>query len=529
VHSDGAPAPHSEILKILPGLLLAMLLAMLDSTIVGSALPRMVSDLGGLSHLSWAITAYVLASTVSTPLYGKLGDLYGRRGLFLSAIVIFLAGSLLTGAAQTMDQLIAFRAVQGVGAGGLIVGVLAIIGELVPPRERGRYQGYTGSVLGIALIGGPVVGGLITDHLSWRWAFWINLPLGFVVLGLVLATLRLPPRRRSARVDVPGFLLLTACSVSVVLLITWGGTRYRWTSLPIIALAAVGVLSLALLIPTERRAREPLLPPRLFTTRNLTLSVVMAALLGFMMYAALTFLPLYQQTVQHASATNSGLLLLPMLASMLVTAILVGQAITRTGRFKAYPVAGGLLMATGLAALGTIGTHTSHGALVLYMAIVGLGMGCLTQVLILIAQNSVELRDIGVASSTEALFQNLGGSIGVSAMGAVFTHRLGTDLGRVLPAGVAGQLARSGTRIGPDSLGGLPAGIRQAYFAAVADASHLIFIVAVPFALAVFVAALAVRAVPLRGMPGAPPAGDLSSPQPAAQPAAQSASVPGER
>ena len=494
----GGPAPKArrEVLVVLPGLLLAMLLAMLDQMIVGTAMPRIVGELGGIDHLSWVVTAYVLMSTVSTPLYGKLGDLYGRKRLFLSAIVIFLVGSALSGLSQSMAQLIGFRALQGLGAGGLIVSVMAIIGDLIPPRERGRYQGYIAATMAAATIAGPLFGGFLTDHLSWRWAFYINLPLGAVALALVVTTLHLPRHRVSHRIDYLGAALLTVAATSMVLVTTWGGTQYDWGSPQIIGLAALGVASAVGFVLAERRAVEPVLPLRLFTDRNFAASTAMGFLVGFAMFGAITFLPLFQQTVQGATATNSGLLLLPMMAASLVISLVVGQAITRTGRYKIFPILGGGALTIGMFLLSLLDTETSKTTLTLYMIVLGIGMGLLMQVTMLIAQNSADARDMGVASSTNTFFRSIGGSFGVSLFGAIFASRLHDGL-----AGIPGmeRLAAGGANIDPSALQQIPPAAKEPLLAAIAGAMHDVFLWAAPFAFAAFVLGWVIKAVPLRG------------------------------
>src|SRR6266545_4250768 len=398
---------EKQLRIVLPSLMLAML--------------RIVGELGGLAHLSWVVTAYILGTTVSTPIWGKLGDLYGRKGIFLGSIVLFLIGSALSGMSQDMVQLIGFRAVQGLGAGGLVVGVMAIIGDLVPPRERGQYQGMLAGIMAIAMVGGPLIGGFITDHLSWRWAFYVNLPLGGLALLILMTQLRLPKYRTEHRIDWLGAGLMAVGITAIVLVTTWGGTQYAWRSAQIIGLSVLAVLALAAFAVVERRAAEPVLSLKLFTNRNFALVSGIGFVVGFALFGAVTFLPLYQQTVQGASATNSGLLLLPLMAGLLVTSVVVGRAITKTGRYKVFPIVGGVLMVVGMLLLAQLSFDTSKTASALYMVVLGLGMGCLMQTTILIAQNSVEPRDLGVASSGATFFRSIGGSFGVSyAISGVF-------------------------------------------------------------------------------------------------------------
>jgi EmrB/QacA subfamily drug resistance transporter len=485
-------------------LMIAVMLAMLDNMIVGTAMPTIVGELGGLEHLAWVVTAYTLTTAASTPLWGKIGDMYGRKGVFLTAIVVFLAGSVASGAAQTMAQLIGFRALQGLGAGGLMVGAMAIMGELVPPRERGKYMGMMAGVMSLAMIGGPLVGGTLTDHLGWRWAFYINVPLGGIALAMVVTLLHLPARRSEGRIDYTGAALLTAGITSAVLVTSWGGTEYDWSSPVITGLCALAVVSVVAFLLVERRAAEPVLPLGVFRSRNFSLVTVIGFLLGFVMFGAITFLPLYQQTVQGASATNSGLLLLPVLLPMMIVSVATGRATTRTGKYRAYPLIGGALIPAGLFLLAQLDVGTSRTTSALYMMVLGAGMGFLMQLTMLIAQNSVELKDMGVASSTTTLFRTIGGSFGVALMGTLFADRVReTMTERAGAAGGAGGGPGGGSgtpaQLDAASLARLPAPVREAYEYAVADGTHLVFLVAAAAALLSFVAAWFIKEVPLKG------------------------------
>ncbi|MEU0118293.1 MDR family MFS transporter [Streptomyces bobili] len=489
---------QQSVRVVILALMITMMLAMLDNMIVGTAMPTIVGDLGGLEHLSWVVTSYTLATAASTPIWGKLGDMYGRKGAFLTSIVIFLVGSVLSGMAQDMGQLIGFRAVQGLGAGGLMVGVMAIIGDLVPPRERGKYQGMMAGVMAIAMIGGPLVGGTITDHWGWRWAFYINLPLGVVALGLITAVLHLPKKRSQARIDYLGAGLLTIGITSIVLVTTWGGTEYAWSSARIMELIGIGVSTLVGFVFWQTRAVEPILPLHIFRSRNFTLMAVIGFITGFVMFGATLFLPLYQQSVQGASATNSGLLLLPMLGAMLVTSMVAGRITTSTGRYKIFPVVGSALMIVGLYLLSTMDTGTSRLTSGVFMAVVGLGMGCLMQITMLVAQNSVEMKDMGVASSSATLFRTLGSSFGVAIMGALFNSRV-QDAMSERAGSLGSKITEQSAQLDAASLARLPAPAREAYQFAVSDGTHAAFVLGALVAVVALVAAVFVKEVPLRG------------------------------
>ncbi|MER8045706.1 MDR family MFS transporter [Streptomyces sp. NPDC094032] len=482
---------------VLLALMIAMLLAMLDNMIIGTAMPTIVGELGGLEHLSWVVTAYTLATAASTPIWGKLGDMFGRKGVFLTSIVIFLIGSALSGMAQDMGQLIGFRAVQGLGAGGLMVGVMAIIGDLIPPRERGKYQGMMAGVMALAMIGGPLVGGSITDHWGWRWSFYINLPLGVVALAMVTAVLHLPKKQRATgtRIDFLGAGLLTLGITAIVLVTTWGGTEYAWGSATIVGLAVGGVLALAAFLFVETRASDPIMPLHIFRSRNFTLMSLIGFITGFVMFGAVLFLPLFQQSVQGASATNSGLLLLPMLLSMMVVSLVVGRVTTNSGKYKVFPIIGGALMMGGLYLLSTMDTDTTRFLSGVYMAVLGAGMGFLMQITMLVAQNSVEMKDMGVASSSTTLFRTLGSSFGVAIMGALFTSKVQDEMA----ARGGGAATAHSAQLDAASLARLPEAVREAYQHAVAAGTHSAFLVGAAVAVLGFALAFFVKEVALRG------------------------------
>ncbi|MGW4681755.1 MDR family MFS transporter [Micromonospora taraxaci] len=504
-----AGARPVNIRVVLFGLMIAMMLAMLDNMIVSTALPRIVGEFGGLNHFTWVVTAYVLGTTVSTPIWGKLGDLYGRKSVFLTSVVVFLVGSALCGMAGSgmlggpedgMVQLIAFRAVQGLGAGGLMVGVMAIIGDLVPPRERGRYQGMIAGIMAIAMVAGPLAGGFITDHLSWRWAFYVNLPLGGIALLVLITTMHLPKYRTEHRIDWLGAGLLSVGITAIVLITTWGGNEYDWTSPQILGLAVLAVVALVAFGLVERRVQEPILPLALFANRNFALISVIGFLLGFAMFGAMNFLPLYQQTVQGASATNSGLLLLPLMFGMLVVSLVIGRAITKNGRYRAYPIVGGVAMTGGMALLSMLDTDTSKVTSSLYMVVLGVGMGFLMQTSMLIAQNSVEQKDLGAASGAATFFRSIGGSFGISLFGAIFANRLASSEGGRAFGGESGGAGMDLTKLKE-----LPAQAREVVLGGLSDAISHVFLWAVLFTIVIPVLAWFIKEIPLRTANEAPP------------------------
>jgi EmrB/QacA subfamily drug resistance transporter len=488
------PRSKREIYTVMSGLIIAMLLAMLDNLVVGTAMPTIVGELGGLAHLSWVVTAYALATAVSTPVWAKLGDLYGRKGVFIASIVVFLAGSALTGLSQNMGELIGFRGVQGLGAGGLMVGAMAIIADLVPLRERGRYQGMMAAVMPLAFIGGPLLGGFLTDNFSWRWAFYINLPLGVLALIVVALTMHLPGRRTErVTIDWRGAGLLAAGLAALTLLCSWGGSQYPWSSAPIITLGVVTAAALAAFVAVERRVTEPVLSLALFRSRNFTAATTLTFLTGFAMFGAVTFLPQFQQNVQGASATSSGLQLLPLMGGMLATSLLGGQLVTRTGRYRGLLITGSVLMTAGLALLATMSVTTGQLTTSVYMVVLGVGMGLLMQTTMLVVQNSVAQRDVGVASGAATLFRTIGGSIGVSLLGTLFAQQVQS----ALPDRAGG--APAGGALTPSTLEALPAPLREAYQAAITSGIHQVFLGGAAIAVVALIAAWAIREVPLRG------------------------------
>ena len=455
--AEEAGFTHRQILVIMSGLMMGMFLAALDQTIVSTALPTIVGDFHRSNLLSWVITAYLLASTASTPLWGKAGDLYGRKRVFQLAIVVFLLASVLCGASQNMFELIAFRGLQGIGGGGLLSLAFAIIGDVIPPRERGRYQGYFGAVFGVASVVGPLAGGFAVDNLTWRYIFYINLPLGIAALAVTNRVLRLPVRKREVQIDWWGAILLVA-GVSCILLATQlGGSNYPWASWQIIGLFALGALVLAGFGIREATAPEPILPLDLFRLQIFTVSNIIAFVSGVAMFGALAFLPQYLQLVHGVSATESGLLLLPLLVGLLAMSISSGLYISRTGRYRWFPLAGTIVVTIGLALLTQLGAHTSLLVVSLDILVFGLGLGLFMQVLTLVVQNAVPMKQMGVATSSVTFFRSMGGAIGASALGAVLTAGIAAELTAVPAARGAGP-GRPGRQQGgrPDPEPGSP-------------------------------------------------------------------------
>ena len=481
---------------IFAALMLGMFLAALDQTIVATALPTIVGDLGGLNHLSWVVTAYLLASTVSTPIYGKLGDMYGRKHVFQAAILIFLAGSMLAGLSQSMAELIAFRAIQGVGAGGLIVSAQAIIADIVPPRERGRYMGLIGAVFGVASIAGPLLGGFFVDNLSWRWVFYVNMPVGAVAVVIVALKLHLHVVHHRHRIDYLGAALLAGGVSALILLTTWGGNQYAWGSGVILALAVVGVVLLAVFVWHERRVTEPLIPLRLFESRVFDVASAMGFTIGMAMFGAIVFIPLYLQLVYGVSPTSSGLRMLPLMAGLLVAAVFSGRLISRIGRYKVFPIVGTAVLIVGMFLLSRLGVGTAPWLASTYMVVVGVGIGLVMQVLVLVVQNDARPQDIGVATSTATFFRSVGGSFGVALFGAIFASRL-TDALKQLPAGSVKYLA-GGVHLSPDQAKRLPPEVHTDFLNAFAHSLHGVFLWGMAIAVVPFGLSWLLREIPLR-------------------------------
>jgi EmrB/QacA subfamily drug resistance transporter len=484
---------QQRVRLIFAALLLVLLLASLDQTIVSTALPTIVGDLGGINHLSWVVTAYLLASTIVTPLYGKLGDLYGRKLILQVAIVLFLIGSALCGIAQNMPELIAFRALQGLGGGGLMVTTTATVADLVPPRDRGRYQGIFGAVFGVSTVIGPLIGGFFVDHLSWRWIFYINLPIGGIALAVIAVAFHARPDRLRHKIDYLGAGLLAGGLSAVVLFTSLGGTTYDWGSPQMIVLVVLGVVLLGLFVLVETRAAEPILPLTLFKNRTFSLTSVIGFIIGVALFGSVTYLPLYLQIVKGKTPTESGLLMTPMMVGVLITSISSGLIISRTGRYKPFPIVGTAVAAVAIFLLSRLAVSTPMWLAAVYMLVLGLGLGMVMQVLVLAVQNAVPYELLGVATSGSTLFRQIGGSIGVSIFGAIFANQLAAELADRLPPGVHAPAAANPTLVRQ-----LPEAIKQPFLEAFTAAIHPVFLAATGFAVAAFLLTWLLREVPLR-------------------------------
>lgn len=517
---------HREILIVMSGLMVAMTLAMLDNMIIAPALPTIVGELGGLEHLAWVNTAYILGTAVSTPLWGKFGDMFSRKSVFMIAIAIFVAGSAISGAAQTMDQLIVFRLIQGLGAGGLLVGVMSVLAVLIPPRDRGRYIGYFMAIMPVSMIAGPLAGGAITDHASWRWTFYINVPLGILALFVVWVTMHLPAQpKREVKIDWPGAGLMVVWITGLVLITTWGGTQYSWGSPTIIGLGVLTVVFFAAFITLQLKVREPIMPLSPFKNLNFSLVAGVSLILGFVMFGSMTFLPQFQQYVQGASATNSGLLLLPMMVGTTFTSITVGRFVSRTGHYKTFPVLGTALSVVGLFLLATMDENTGTFETGVYMFVLGFGMGMLFQTTQLIAQNSVELKDVGSATAAIMFVRSMGGSIGISMLGALYANRLTDSMESSL--GAENPLGDSGAQLSPEMVEKLPDNVIGALQRGIANGIDGVMLVSAVIAIIGVLCAAFIKQVPLRGIsPSAKRAGPAPATAAVAAEAVASAPVP---
>lgn len=491
---------HSEIMVIVGALMLTMLLGALDQTIVSTALPHIASELNGLNKIAWVATAYLLTSAIVTPIYGKISDSIGRKKVFIFAISTFLIGSVLAGIAQTMDQLVIFRAIQGIGGGGIMSLSLAVIGDIVPARQRGRYQGYFGAVFGLSSIAGPLLGGLFTEHLSWRWIFYINVPLGLLAMAAISLRLHLPKTQKHHSFDFAGSALMAGSVASLLLALTWGGINYPWGSSTIISLFASAVALAIGFIFWERRAAEPIFPGRLFKGDIFRVSSILSLLSGVIMMGSIIFIPMYQQIVRGESPTMSGLLMLPLVAGLFTGSVGSGKLISKTGRYKMFPIIGNAALVLGLYLFTHIGLHTNQGVLAIWMYILGLGVGLSMQVMTLAVQNSSERRDLGTATSIIVFFRSLGGSLGVAIFGAILTNRVTHHLLQGLPSGssidnshLAGSIQSS-----TSAMQALPAQVQHVVLSSYTSAFADVFMVAVPFAVIALAVAFLLRESPLK-------------------------------
>ncbi|MEC3979693.1 MDR family MFS transporter [Amycolatopsis sp. H20-H5] len=510
--ADAAPVQLSrkKINAVFGAVLLGMLLAALDQTIVGTALPTIVGDLGGAGHLSWVVTSYLLAETIMTVVIGKFGDLFGRKLMFQLSVIIFGVGSFFCGFADSMLWLIAWRAVQGLGAGGLMVTASALIADVVPLRERGKYQGILGSVFGVVTVAGPMLGGLFVDHLSWRWAFYVNIPL--VVVVLIVAAASMPNARAALKpvVDYLGILLIGLASTGLILVTSWGGTQYAWGSPTIIGMAAGSVVLIGLFVLVELRAKEPMLPMRLFRNPVFTVGGLMSFVVGFAMLGALSYLPTYMQYVQGTTATTSGIRLLPMVLALLVASIVSGNLVSKTGRYKIFPVLGAIGMTLGLYLLSKLDANTGFWEASLYMAVLGLGIGLGMQVLVIAVQNTADYADLGVATSGVTFFRSIGSAFGAAIFGTIYASQLSSNLATALaanplPPGVDPRVTQV-----PALLHQLPESISRGVINAYSESLQTVFLAAAPVGLVALLLALFLKEVPLRdtSKAGAPDIGD---------------------
>jgi EmrB/QacA subfamily drug resistance transporter len=506
--TDSGYLSHRQILVVLTGLMSGMFLAALDMSIVGTALPRIVSDLGGLNHLSWVVTAYLLTSTASTPLWGKISDLYGRRPVFQTAILVFVAGSIASALADNMGMLIGSRALQGLGGGALMALALAIVGDVIPPRERGRYQGYFGAVFATSTISGPLIGGFFTDGPGWEWIFWINVPIGLAALVVTSLALRIPTVKRDHNIDYLGAAVIVASVTSILLYTAWAGGELGWADPYSLALLIAGILLIGVFVLVESRAKEPIIPLRLFSNRVFSPTVAFAAIMGLAMFGGIIFLPVYLQVVQGMSPTQSGLALLPMMIGVFTTSIGSGQLMTRTGRYKTYPIVGAAVVILGFLLLSRLDTDTPYWQVALFILVLGTGLGFTMQIVVTAVQNAVERRDMGSATSSVTFFRMMGGAFGAAIFGAVLANRLGGHLAATavdsaaLPAGTDEAAIANNVQ----AIQQLPPEIKAVVLDAWVRSVHDVFLVALPFTLVAFILAFFIPELELKRAEPARPA-----------------------